>query len=128
MTELTRMLVGMYRLALAQWPDDPEGAARLQRLRVLPEFERIWNDYAVSGRPSPDEYFRDEPWALRHGLDRLSFHRIALSVPTNSRHELCLYSPADSVTAERLHRLSQGYGRPECAFEARPSVAFARMS
>jgi transcriptional regulator with XRE-family HTH domain len=102
-----RILAGMYRLALAHWPDDPEGVARLRRLRVLPDFERIWNDYAVSGRPSPDEYFRDEPWPLLHGLGRLSFHRIALSLPTNSRHELCLYSPADNVTAERLQRLSQ---------------------
>jgi transcriptional regulator with XRE-family HTH domain len=118
-----RMLAGMYRLALARWPDDPEGAAQLQRLRVLPDFERIWNAYAVSGRPSPDEYFRDEPWLLRHGLDRLSFHRIALSVPANSRHELCLYSPADNVTAGRLHRLSGGYDRPERAFDARWSVA-----
>jgi transcriptional regulator with XRE-family HTH domain len=118
-----RMLAGMYRLALARWPDDPEGVARLQRLRVLPDFERIWNDYAVSARPSPDEYFRDEPWPLRHGVDRLSFHRIALSVPTNSRHELCLYSPADNVTAERLHRLSQGYDRPERTFGTRWSVA-----
>jgi MmyB-like transcription regulator ligand binding domain len=99
------MLAGMYRLALAHWPDDPEGAARLRGLRALPDFERIWNDYAVSARPSPDEYFRDEPWPLRHGLDRLSFHRIALSVPSNSRHELCLYSPADTVTAERLREV-----------------------
>jgi transcriptional regulator with XRE-family HTH domain len=107
-----RMLAGMYRLALARWPDDPEGAARLHRLRDSPDFERIWNDYGVSGRPSPDEYLRDEPWRLRHGLGRLSFHRIALSVPTNSRHELCLYSPADNVTAEQLHRLSKRYDCP----------------
>jgi transcriptional regulator with XRE-family HTH domain len=100
-----RMLAGMYRLALAQWPDDPEGVARLHRLRALPDFERIWNDYAVSSRPSPDEYFREEPWHLRHGLDYLSFHRIAFSVPTNSRHELCLYSPADLATADQLPRL-----------------------
>jgi transcriptional regulator with XRE-family HTH domain len=118
-----RMLAGMYRLALARWPDDPEGTARLHLLRSLPDFERIWNDYSISGRPSPDEYFRAEPWPLRHGPDRLSFYRIALSVPTNSGHELCLYSPADNVTAERLHRLSQRFDRPERAFEARWSVA-----
>jgi transcriptional regulator with XRE-family HTH domain len=101
-----RMLAGMYRVALAQWPDDPEAEPRLQRLRGLPDFERIWNDYSVSSRPSPDEYFRDQPWHLRHEVGLLSFHRIALSVPTNSRRELCLYSPADDVTAERLHRLT----------------------
>jgi transcriptional regulator with XRE-family HTH domain len=118
-----RMLAGMYRLALAQWPNDPEGEARLHRLRVLPDFERIWNDYAVSRRPSPDEYFREEPWHLRHDVGRLSFHRIALSVPTNSRSELCLYSPADDVTAERLHRLSLRDDRPECTRETRKPAA-----
>jgi transcriptional regulator with XRE-family HTH domain len=118
-----RMLAGMYRLALAQWPDDPEGEALLQRLRVLPGFERIWNDYAVSRRPSPDEYFREEPWHLRHGVGRLSFHRIALSVPTNSRQELCLYSPADDVTAERLLQLTLRNDRPDCSREAcRPAA------
>jgi transcriptional regulator with XRE-family HTH domain len=107
-----RLLTGMYRLALAQWPDDPEGEAHLQRLRALPDFERIWNDYSVSHRPSPDEYFREEPWHLRDGAGRLTFHRIALGVPANGRHELCLYSPADDITAERLHRLSLRDDRP----------------
>jgi transcriptional regulator with XRE-family HTH domain len=120
-----RMLAGMYRLAMAQWPDDPDGEAGLSRLRVLPDFERIWNDYAVSRRPSPDEYLREEPCHLRRGMDRLSFHRIALSVPTNSRHELCLYSPADNVTAEKLHRIIQrdGNDRRVRAPKAHRSVA-----
>jgi transcriptional regulator with XRE-family HTH domain len=118
-----RMLAGMFRLALAQWPDDPEGDARLQQLRVLPDFERIWNDYTISRRPSPDEYFREEPWHLRHGVGRLSFHRIALSVPTDSRRELCLYSPADDVTAERLQRLPLRDDPPECTREARRPAA-----
>jgi transcriptional regulator with XRE-family HTH domain len=118
-----RMLAGMFRLALAQWPDDPEGEARLHRLRVLPDFERIWNDYTVSRRPSPDEYFREEPWHLRHDAGRLSLHRIALSVPTDSRRELCLYSPADDVTAERLRRLSLRDDWPECTREVRRPAA-----
>jgi transcriptional regulator with XRE-family HTH domain len=100
-----RLLTGMFRQSLAKWPDDPEGEALLYRLRAFPDFGRIWQDHEVRHRPSPIEYFRHEPWHLRHAIGRLSVHRIALTVPTCSRRELLLYSPADDLTAERLCEL-----------------------
>jgi transcriptional regulator with XRE-family HTH domain len=108
-----RLLAGMFRQSLATWPDDLEGVARLQQLRALPDFERIWQDDEVHERPSPVDYFRSEPWRLRHPLGTLSFHRIAMVVPTGRNRELALYSPADGVTAEGLRRLSLQHDRPE---------------
>jgi transcriptional regulator with XRE-family HTH domain len=118
-----RLLVGMFRHSLATWPDDPEGVTRLQQLRALPDFERIWRDDEVHERPSPVEYFRNEPCRLRHPLGTLSFHRIAMAVPAAHNRELALYSPANALTAEGLHRLAHQNDRPAGALEPCWSVA-----
>lgn len=103
-----RILTGMFRQTLARWPEDEAGEALLQDLREAPDFERLWSDFEVRERPSPHEYFRAEPWHLRHPtVGRLSLHRVAMTVPTCHARDLTLYSPADDVTAARLRSLTK---------------------
>ena len=106
------LMTAMFRMTLARWPDDPEGETRLARLRTVPAFERLWLTYEVRCRPSPKEYFRREPWRLRHpGVGELEMHRLAFSVPTALHREIVVYSAADDETFARLERLGTAAAR-----------------
>lgn len=115
-----RLITGMYRQTLALYPDDADGEARLERLRGIPDFERIWRDVEVHLRPSPQAYFRRDPWHLRHpAMGRLSLYRVAMAVPNTTRRELALYTPADEITAGRLRTLVQRAESPLLRFDDR---------
>jgi len=101
-----RILVGLFRQALAKRPEAPEGAALLEEMKGRPDFEPLWRAYDVMLHPSPDEYFRAEPWVLDHPVaGSLRFHRIAMAVPTRQERTLALYSAADAETSKGFERL-----------------------
>lgn len=101
-------LVGMFRQSLAKWPDAAEGNALLEALTLLPDFTAVWNAYDVRLRPSPDEYFRAEPWELAHWQGgTLRMHRIALAIPKRNGGTLVLCSPADLETASKFQYLAE---------------------
>ncbi|MGB8266937.1 MAG: helix-turn-helix transcriptional regulator [Candidatus Velthaea sp.] len=101
-----RMLVGMFRQSLAKWPASPEGTQLLDGLTRMADFAAIWREYDVRLQPSPDEYFRAEPWVLNHPTAAtLRIHRIALGLPTPGQGTLALSSPADPQTCSKFHGL-----------------------
>jgi hypothetical protein len=100
------MKVGMLRQALAKQPNSPGGLRLLDALVATPDFDRVWDAYDVRIRPSPDEFFRPEPWLIEHpeaGLLRI--HRVATAIPARAEQILALYSPADDETARKLQGL-----------------------
>ena len=106
------LMTAMFRMTLARWADDLEGEARLARLCTVPEFEKLWRTYEVRCRPAPKEYFRREPWRLRHpAVGVLEMHRLAFSVPTALHREIVVYSAADEETFSRLERLARVSGQ-----------------
>ncbi len=101
-------LVGMLRQSLAKRPDSAEGNTLLEALTLLPDFTAVWNAYDVRLRPSPDEYFRAEPWDLAHWQGgTLRIHRIALAIPKRNGGTLVLCSPADPETASKFQYLAE---------------------
>lgn len=107
-----RILVGMFRQSLAKWPEASDGKALLEVLPRLPDFTSVWTAYDVRLRPSPDEYFRAEPWELNHGrVGTLRIHRIAMAVPKQNGGAIVLCSPADPETAAKFHDLVDA-GKP----------------
>jgi hypothetical protein len=100
------MVVGVFRESLARWPDSTAGAEVLEKLMRLPDFQPIWSAYEVRLHPSPDEYFRPEPWELAHpSVGALRIHRIAMTIPTLGFGTLVLSSPADAATSSKFGRL-----------------------
>jgi transcriptional regulator with XRE-family HTH domain len=95
-----RMAVGMFRQALARQVKASDGFRLLDSLLQMPEFERKWSAYDVCVNPSPDEFFRDEPWSLRHtDFGLLRVHRLALAIPTRSDRTVVICTPADAETS-----------------------------
>jgi transcriptional regulator with XRE-family HTH domain len=98
-----RMWVGMFRQALAKRSQDQKGKELLDTMLALPNFVPLWNAYDVRLQTCPDEYFRAEPWRLRHPtLGPLRIHRIAMAIPTRESRTLVLYSAADAETQARF--------------------------
>ncbi len=115
-----RMRVGMLRQALAQWPAREEGQELLKVLERIPSFASIWNGYDVRSNPSPDEYFREEPWELEHPkFGTLRVHRIAMTIPDKAASTLVLTSPGDPETCAKFQELAVGDG-------ARPPLFLAK--
>jgi transcriptional regulator with XRE-family HTH domain len=101
-----RILAGMFRQCLAKWPDATEGNALLEALKHVPDFTKVWTPYDVRLLPSPDEYFRAEPWELNHRrVGTLRIYRIALAVPRRHGGTILLCSPAEPKTASRFQEL-----------------------
>jgi transcriptional regulator with XRE-family HTH domain len=115
-----RMAVGMFRQALARQVNASDGFRLLDALLQMPEFERKWSAYDVCVNPSPDEFFREEPWSLRHGdVGLLRVHRLALAIPARSDETVVICTPADSETSlkfggllERTSSRNERYLRP----------------
>jgi transcriptional regulator with XRE-family HTH domain len=100
----TRIAVGMFRQALARQVKASDGFRLLEALLQMPDFERQWNAYEVCVNPSPDEFFRKEPWSLRHAdAGLLRVHRLALAVPGRTDRTVVICSPADAETALKFH-------------------------
>src|SRR5271165_668634 len=110
-----RMLVGMFRQSLAKWPESAAGKQLLEALSLVPDFARVWEAYDVRLHPSPDEYFRAEPWVLDHRkAGALRIHRIAMTIPTRALCTLVLSSPAEPETFAKFHELANaGPARPQ---------------
>jgi len=102
-----RMLVGMLRQSLAKQPQAPAGSSLLEALTCLPDFAPVWNAYDVRLGPSPDEYFRAEPWELQHPrVGALRIHRIAMAVPKQNGGTMVLCSPAESDSSLKFEYLT----------------------
>ena len=106
------MKVGMLRQGLAKQPHSPDGLRLLDALVGTPDFVRVWEAYDVRSRPSPDEFFRQEPWQIAHpAAGLLSVHRLATAIPGRVERTLALYTPADNESARKfqglLHRGKQ---------------------
>jgi len=100
------MAVGMFRHGLAAQPDSVEGFRILHALLEIPDFPRFWDAYDVRIRPSPDEFFRQEPWQLvppDPGLVRV--HRLAMNIPAAVDRTLMLCSAADAETSYKFLRV-----------------------
>jgi transcriptional regulator with XRE-family HTH domain len=98
-----RMAVGMFRHGLARQPDSLEGFRILSALLEMPDFAQLWDAYDVRIHPSPDEFFRREPWQLAPpevGLIRV--HRLAMNIPAASDRTLMLCSAADAETSRKF--------------------------
>jgi hypothetical protein len=98
-----RMAVGMFRHGLAGQPDSIEGFRILGALLEIPDFARIWDAYDVRIRPSPDEFFRHEPWQIvPPELGLLRVHRLAMNIPAAVDRTLMLCSAADAETSYKF--------------------------
>jgi transcriptional regulator with XRE-family HTH domain len=98
-----RMAVGLFRHGLAGQPDSFEGFRLLDILLGIPDFAQVWDAYDVRLRPSPDEFFRQEPWQLvppELGLVRV--HRLAMNIPAAVDRTLMLCSAADAETSYKF--------------------------
>ncbi len=101
-----RMRIGMFRQGLAKQPDSLEGLRLLDALLKAPDFERLWDAYDVRFRPSPDEFFRQEPWDIAHpDVGMLRIHRLATVIPTRFERTLVLCTPADAETSAKFSDL-----------------------
>lgn len=111
-----RLAVGMFRQALARQAEASDGFRLLDALLQMPDFERKWNAYDVCVNPSPDEFFRQEPWSLRHAdTGLLRVHRLALAIPGRIDQTLVICSPADAETSLKFRSVlehSERYLRP----------------
>jgi len=102
------MLVGMFRQSLAKWPAASAGQHLLENLIQTPDFTSVWQAYDVRLQPSPDEYFRAEPWELYHPMvGVLHIHRIAMTIPTQGGRTLVLTSPAERETVSKFAHLME---------------------
>lgn len=98
--------VGMFRQGLAKQPTSAEGMRLLESIQKTPDFESVWEAYDVRVRPSPDEFFRREPWAIVHpDVGLLRVHRVAMAIPARAERTLVLYSPADAETSCKFRSL-----------------------
>jgi hypothetical protein len=116
-----RMAVGMFRHALVRQPADSDGFRLLDILLSMADFERIWRAYDVRVCPSPDEFFRSEPWELSHpdvGLMRV--HRLALAIPARLDRTIVMCNAADTETSYKFQRLLER-SRPRAKRHLRPA-------
>jgi transcriptional regulator with XRE-family HTH domain len=103
-----RMAVGMFRHALVRQPPSSDGFRLLEVLLKMADFARIWGAYDVRVSPSPDEFFREEPWQLAHpdvGLVRI--HRLAMAIPARVDRTLVMCSAADAETSCKFRTLAE---------------------
>ena len=118
-----QLCIGMFRQSLANDPESSAGNRLLQELNDHPGFAGLWNACDVELQPSPQDYFREEPWEVQHpkvGLIR--FHRISMSVPCSNQSVLKMISPADDMTRKKFQHLSSRH--PDFV-EARASIKIA---
>ncbi len=102
-----RMHVGMFRQALAKWPESAAGQRLLDTLSRAQDFAAFWRAHDVRLHPAPDEYFRAEPWELDHPrVGGLRIHRVATTIPTRGFPILVLSSPADPETFSKFQDLT----------------------
>ena len=101
-----KLYVGMFRQSLATDPESITGNRLLQELNNHPDFATLWNACSVELQPSPEDYFREQPWELRHPQHGpIRFYRIGVALPF-SKHVLTMFSPADDNTGRQFARLS----------------------
>jgi transcriptional regulator with XRE-family HTH domain len=101
-----RMGAGMFRHALVRQAATSAGFRLLEILLGIADFARIWGAYDVCVSPSPDEFFREEPWKLVHpdvGLMRI--HRVAMAIPARVDRTLVMCSAADAETPYKFRTL-----------------------
>ena len=108
------MAVGMFRQALARQVNASDGFRLLDALLQMPDFERKWSAYDVCVNPSPDEFFREEPWSLGHAdAGLLRVHRLALAIPASSDRTVVICTPADAETSLKFDRVLERSPRTE---------------
>lgn len=101
-----RLAVGMFRQNLAHDPHSIVGNRLLDELMEHPLFAEAWGANEVHLTPSPTEYFREEPWELRHReIGQLRVHRLALPVPKPKQWSIVIFSPADAQTEETFAKI-----------------------
>jgi hypothetical protein len=97
----------MFRQSLAKDPYCSAGNRVLDRLSGHPFFAHLWTTYDVQLNPSPEEYFRDEPWELTNrSVGSLLVHRIGIGLPRRSQWMLTIFSPSDADTRRKFARLA----------------------
>ena len=107
------LYVGMFRQSLAIDPGSSSGNRLLQELNNHPDFAALWNACDVELQPSPEDYFRGQPWELRHpDLGLIRFHRISIALPS-SKHVLTMFSPADEISSKKFAQLSSKSARAD---------------
>jgi len=113
--QVLKLYVGMFRQSLANDPDSITGNRLLQDLSDDPDFATLWNAYEVELQPSPEDYFRDQPWELQHpDLGQIRFYRISMALP-GSKRVLTMCSPADESTGKKFELLSSLSARADKA-------------
>jgi len=116
------LYVGMFRQSLAIDPGSNAGNHLLQELNNHPDFATLWNACDVELQPSPEDYFRDQPWELRHpDLGLIRFYRISMALP-GSKHALTVFSPADEITSKTFEQVSSLSARADEAERLRVSA------
>jgi len=110
-----KLYVGMFRQSLANEPESTEGNRLLRELSNHPNFETLWNACDVELQPSPEDYFRDQPWGLQHpDVGLIHFYRISMALP-GSKRVLTMFSPADEISSKKFEQLSSLSARADKA-------------
>lgn len=102
-----RLSVGMFRQSLAKDPYSIAGNRVLEKLSGHAFFANLWTTYDVQLNPSPEEYFREEPWELKNrSVGSLLVHRIGIGLPRRNQWMLTIFSPSDADTRRKFARLA----------------------
>jgi transcriptional regulator with XRE-family HTH domain len=111
-----RLAVGMFRQSLAKEPHSATGNRVLEKLTEHPFFASLWTTYDVQLNPSPEEYFREEPWAImNHAVGPLRVHRLGVCLPTRKQWMLTIFSPSDAETLRKFAHLAvRARNRADC--------------
>jgi transcriptional regulator with XRE-family HTH domain len=98
-----RLVVGMFRQNLASDPQSLAGNRVLEELNTHPFFASVWMTNEVQLNPSPEDYFREEPWELTHrSMGRFRIHRIGIALPKPNKWALIIFSPADDESRRKF--------------------------
>jgi transcriptional regulator with XRE-family HTH domain len=109
-----RMAVGMFRHALVRQLPASDGFRLLEVLLKIADFARIWGAYDVRVSPSPDEFFREDPWELTHSdMGLMRIHRLAMAIPACIDRTLVMCSAADAETSFKFQSLLERSRRVE---------------
>lgn len=70
-------------------------------------FASLWTGCDVQLSPSPEDYFREEPWELMNPVvGQLHVHRLGVCLPTRNQWMLTIFSPSDAGTLRKFAHLT----------------------
>ena len=98
-----RAVLGQFRAAAGQWPDDPRFAEIVAALtQASPEFQELWAEY-------PIRYFRPATIGIEHPLaGRIAFEMFQFRLAEHPDVLMVMQVPASNDDLQRVTSLLEG--------------------